>query len=411
MVATRRLRAWVPALLCLGLLAAVTLKEIPWSSNGVLYFRLAPALAGSDAAVHAEGAGEAGADAMLANATDSAAMAERQDKMGADTTAIADAVAALPALEPKALREIPPLAIDWCHVPKTGTSALYTLLQYKCDKVLGTGTEAEQWERLESIRQQVNQNKGGSGHSCSRGVRFFHRPIGSGQGQGHQGGPVTNVVAFVRDPVTRAASGLLHHFHDCSAAKRIDPGMTLDKICDILNAPADAEVAVDAVERIRKVVFGYASCVEACHSRMMLGHSCERHSRRAPGAAERGTNAASKLRKMAFVGITGLWEESICVFENDYPRPEAHGDPAARPYLAAAATTHFRVSKRKQCEQAVVDVIKSLPLSFVEDSIVYQQALLMHEQGLQRHPECRKEPKEAKKPHETDQNAENRTAP
>lgn len=303
-----------------------------------------------------------------------------------DEARIAKAMASMPARPAFVLSEsITPHNIDWLHIPKTGSTFMYAVLQIKCDVVLGLGSADEQWAALESIRQSVTQGKGGMGRVCSQGLRYYHRPLRPQPSLGHQNGAVDHVVSFVREPAMRAASGLLHDYHDCKHVGHRFPGLSLDDMCVVLGQP-EGERDASVFAHVKQMVYLYAQCIEACNSHMVLGRSC---SSRAGRADSLGVSAAAKLRHFAFVGVTGRWKESVCVFEKRFPRPLAATKGVQRPYLHGTLSKIFRISKRKACEANLADLIHSLPVSFIADAIVYREGVSMLEEALQRYPECR----------------------
>ena len=266
---------------------------------------------------------------------------------------------------------LPGSRVDWLHIPKCGTTFVSDLLRFQCDREisdkLGQRDDAEALA-LEDVRHQHllwAAMKGGSPYyACQLGLRNYHRPLAA-QG-GHKSRPVSRVVSFFRDPISRVASGFVNGLHDCERVER-QVGISSRSACI---AFAGGNTSAGELKDAKRAALLYAKCVQGCQGRMVTGDRCDsswRHSPRAEAVAARARKAVAKLRDFAFVGITERWGASACVFKRDFPRPSGRKYPEQEP--------HFRASNDHQCEDKVAAYLRKKGFVDVLDSAVYDAAL------------------------------------
>ena len=221
------------------------------------------------------------------------------------TTQSPEADSTAPANSTEALRPL-----RWLHVPKAGSSFQNTLLAWGCHP-----SRMPLSSDVGTVALFLDSNPGCSG-SFARGHRngstvSGHPPLSASDRVARPG----RVVGFFREPLKRIASGYAHNFHDCMPLQRRYQCSTshFDFTC-ASRVPQRAEEAT---------VLAYARCVEGCARRMMRGERCGRralpptreHYHMAAAAAHVAAPTLVLARHVfAFVGHTGAWARSICVF-------------------------------------------------------------------------------------------------
>lgn len=189
--------------------------------------------------------------------------------------------------------------IYWLHVPKAGSSFETTLAHHVCGAAVPSDFTtadphlsslkfkrveglrecyASQWESLPCATARWNAQ---CGQSSFLNFQSGHYPLPSD----FPDEDLRHVVAMFREPTQRAISGWLHDRHDC----------------------VDAETPQD-----------YAACVGACAARMLTGGGCG--GGQAP-SEEDFEQAARRAAHLGFVGLTGEWDLTVCLFH------AMHGGP------------------------------------------------------------------------------------
>jgi len=274
--------------------------------------------------------------------------------------------------------------IDWLHIPKTGTSFLYSLLIYACDQqamqmFFSNGTA----DGL--VRGSYKTKEYPKVNSCVK--QWLHQPLDANADLGHAGHPVENVFTMIRNPVERIASGFVHYLHGCTGSppKR---GLEIAKSsCDALAGSDPVSIAL-----AEETVIRYSMCAKGCQARMILGGSgpwcghrqvLEIQSTKHMEAISE--QAKAKLGRFAFVGITGRWSESMCIFGKMFPRE------SGKPYPQELVNHNVRHSKTRTCEDRVTDVLRANPVvafDFLDEGI-FAEAEERLEKALRQYPECK----------------------
>lgn len=275
----------------------------------------------------------------------------------------------------------PPNRIDWLHVPKTGTSFLYSILHYTCDRSIVRKSRDQEKVALERIANMVI--KGGERSPCQRGLRFYHSPLKQDPNIGHSGYKTEQVVSMFRHPLRRLASGFVNKYHDCNKAV-IHKNQNAAYYCNILSEENPKE---KELEQVHDIIKNYAKCVEGCQTRMVsgiggCGHYNEKstNSYRTPNTLFTVNQvlkmAKEKLDKFAFVGIQENWVESSCMWRRDFQRK------SGRDYLVEYTTFNNRPSHRKTCEDKIVEYLESTGWNDPLDEKFYDMAYHIYEKNL-----------------------------
>ena len=217
------------------------------------------------------------------------------------TTQSPEADSTAPANSTEALRPL-----RWLHVPKAGSSFQNTLLAWGCHP-----SRMPLSRDVGTVAQFLETNPVCSGSFAPGQPVASHHPLSASDRVARPG----RVVGIFREPLKRIASGYAHNFHDCKPLQRRYKCSTShsDFTC-ASRVPQRAEEAT---------VLAYARCVEGCWRRMMCGQQCGRralppmrqHYRTAAAAAHVAAPTLVLARRVfAFVGHTGAWARSICVF-------------------------------------------------------------------------------------------------
>jgi hypothetical protein len=251
-------------------------------------------------------------------------------------------------------------------------------LRYNCDAYISKGlglrydneTVALEEKRYHALERKARSS--GTHMECAKGMMHFHRPLRRDTSTGHRSRagkdePVEAVASFFRDPVARAASGFVNSYHDCPQARYVS-GMSHYRACRVLTMP---NASAEALRQVQRTIRFYAHCLAGCQAAMVTGHSCVR-----ANASEddwRVAEAALKIPRFAFVGITEHWVASECVFARDFPRPLGRTYPR---------TKHLRPSTSARCEREVVAHLRNSGFVDRIDTAVYNAALAEFDRRL-----------------------------
>jgi len=276
--------------------------------------------------------------------------------------------------------------IDWLHIPKTGTSFLYSLLIYACDQqamqmFFSNGT-------ADGFMRSSHTIKNPKVNSCVK--QWYHQPLDANADLGHKGHPVENVFTMIRNPVDRIASGFVHNLHDCSDptfAPNTDRSKVAKLSCNALAGSDPVSIAV-----AEETVIKYSMCAKGCQARMILGGSGRwcghrqvleiQSTKHIEAISEQ---AQAKLGRFAFVGITGRWSESMCIFGKMFPRE------SGKPYPQELVNHNVRPVQGRTCEDRVADVLRANPVvafDFLDEGI-FAEAEERLEKALRQYPECK----------------------
>jgi len=227
--------------------------------------------------------------------------------------------------------------------------------------------------------------------------QWYHKPLDVGPFSGHGENRVENVFTMVRSPVSRTASGFVHALLGCKRENASSvPGFVgyfdqaqgpsiVKTACSALAGSDPVSIAI-AEEEVLK----YSLCVKGCQANMIEGgRICNgrqsqlsiKHTR---AMSERAT---AKLGRFAFVGITGRWSESICIFQNMFPRA------SGKPYPQSLVNLNMRAQKDKTCEDRVADVLHANPAVAHDylDEAIFAAAEERLEKALLQYPQCKHE--------------------
>jgi len=270
----------------------------------------------------------------------------------------------------------PPAKLDWLHVPKTGTSFLYSLVLYQCDKTIASAKD----EKAEKAAMQKNFNlivKGGAWSTCHRGLRSYHSSLRRSADRGHNGRDVGQVVSLFRKPLARLASGLVHKYHQCGVGE-LRAVASYKNVCEVLTNPSSSKEDID---RVHKAIDLYAECVEGCQTRMASGMgSCGHWGQPTIPKSETFdsilTHAKNKSDHFAFVGLTEKWAESICMWEHYFPRPSGH------PYYPEFMLHNVRPTSNKGCEDYIVEYLEGRGYRDELDDAFYAHAESLYQRRV-----------------------------
>lgn len=204
----------------------------------------------------------------------------------------------------KAMAALPPVRdlspIYWLHTPKAGSSFETTLAHYACggalrdnhavrephaDSVswLMNGTDTGHCKG-ENMRSQGCATMRWNYHCGAASFLYFdsgHSPLPSDFPEQD----LHHVATMLRDPLQRGISGWHHSRHSCETATTADE---------------------------------YLECTKNCQTQLMSGRLCGYDE--VPTQGEYRT-ALSRLERFGFLGLTGQWDLSICLFH------AMHGGP------------------------------------------------------------------------------------
>jgi len=190
-----------------------------------------------------------------------------------------------------------PTEIVWLHIPKCGTSLLNTLYHYACPGIpssAGVGADIDPIFIVKdlTVKYPMDQYCTISFESYNNLIRN-HAPI-------YEDTKIENVFAMFRDPFSRLVSAFNWGRN----------GMKMDG-----KTPRESNLLIDAVKgKSRKFKFEMYYTfgdVLGCQTKMVVGHRCA--SDYTLNQADLKT-AKQRIEKMRFIGITGEWNRSICLF-------------------------------------------------------------------------------------------------
>ncbi|KAG8463482.1 hypothetical protein KFE25_004993 [Diacronema lutheri] len=257
--------------------------------------------------------------------------------------------------------------IWWLHAPKTASTFCNIVVRAACP---GIQLRAQLREPNTKLLREANCAQ----HGKIALLRPGHRPLPS-----NFKGQKVAVVSLFRDPVARVASGYFHNLHDCRRLQRKHGFNEWDDVGLFSNAPARERVFGPTGVRI-PVLLEYASCVSACHTRMLLNGGCG-YERGALGASLRNDSHAPPLEtlpresqrlirsavrmvrdRLSFVGVTELFRESVHAF----------GTFAGVPVVSALDFGNTRPSWANRAQKEAAE--GALRNALLVDSFVYAAA-------------------------------------
>ena len=243
------------------------------------------------------------------------------------------------------------------------------MIQYSCP------TTSEQ--EVSSIYQKIKEGR--KTPTCANSIKAGHNPLRNAP---HE------TITILRSPLERIASGFVHNLHDCRSLQKKhhlnehgDPVTEMHSICEnlqMITLQEEEETASTGGDMagVRRLVETYAQCVGGCSSNMLSGVSCT-HSPPTPYSHQIGKT----LESLAFIGLTGRWEESICLWHDQLPRQQSDAS-----YLSQLVNT--RATTQHTCKENVKKVLKeSLHWREVDDPDyhVYKKAVELFESRLPVH--------------------------
>jgi hypothetical protein len=208
------------------------------------------------------------------------------------------------------------------HIPKTGTSFFRPLVAHACP-----------WKNITEVDQLFHRiSRGAPVEKCASNIEAGHPPL-------PRSADPSKYVTILRHPITRIASGFVHGFHDCQKMSSFNDGCK----------PVKDEI-----------VLMYANCVTGCMTRMLNGIPCGGAHGSLPGRQKEGI-AMDRLSKLAFVGFTDDWNDTINHFLHRFP--------------TALQAHHFyensRPTRNAECKRQVLDVLVRHNFSDEADMRVY----------------------------------------
>jgi len=265
--------------------------------------------------------------------------------------------------------------LDWMHIPKTGTSFIYTMVLYKCDSLIANAPNST--AELERIYNTVAHTR--PGPPCAGAtMRHQHQPTKPGLlGYTADQNSRFTIATMVRDPMVRMASGFTHSYHDCRKMEKSRFKTRPKDVCAVLE---DENADPTKVEEMEKVVLMYANCVRGCQTRMATGKGCARNkpgdNEDAAAEAKRTELAIRKIQDFAFLGITDRWHQSLCLFSHHFPRPSGAN------YSIDNLNRNTRPSHHASCNPQVQKVLEKHGFSDEMDGPFFAAARQLFEQRL-----------------------------
>lgn len=286
-----------------------------------------------------------------------------------------------------------PDRIVWVHVPKTGTTfGSRVLAQWGCNSdpaypnnftaALPEVLSARSGFLPEVARSKNLTEKCAQAYSFDGGNQWGHHPYTLNATLLY--GQCSRLMAMVRDPISRVASGFADHLHSCPGVQR-RLNLTEGKAPEFVHLPLH-KLCADA-----EVVLAYARCVQGCTARMLTGRTCGRGEPRFWAASALARHGPSPLRSdrqllrsarswrdlsrayrrmevldiadlaavirlvrtgSAFFGVTTEWKRSVCTFAALYPRR------SKQPYDYAALMHNINPARRVSCSTKVAAVLR-----------------------------------------------------
>jgi len=207
--------------------------------------------------------------------------------------------------------------VQWLHIPKTGTSLIATIWTYACsrDRVLDLKVDPNATPYCGRCYDFALMDRYPRDEYCKEGALYEnfatqHMPMNVEM----VASEAVNYVSFFRKPSQRIYSAMLDGYHTNGFGK--DTRRELYQQCDPRNGTRAQHAAC----------FARFPGIAGCATRMLTGlpcaFDCMRASAGGGGSCEdaaadlknRVELAITNLEKLAFVGITEEWNESICLF-------------------------------------------------------------------------------------------------
>jgi len=192
----------------------------------------------------------------------------------------------------------------WLHVPKTGSSFATSIAHLVC------GDRIPQ-DVIVKEPVQFHHQWGGS---CPKD-KFLYFESGHGPLSETGSKMLKNVVVMVRDPTQRILSGYYARpeepLHDCPRLRQKYHCKSHGRCDGDIKRAGKLITNPDVIPPVE-----YAECVQNCATNMLTGSPCA--STDPPDVYL----AVANLKKMGFVGLTGEWELSVCLWHAKFG-----GDP------------------------------------------------------------------------------------
>lgn len=214
------------------------------------------------------------------------------------------------------------LPVDWLHIQKCGSSFGNTLLKWACIPNMTKGIIEPGGGNLSRMFKENKCEKNFVIHDGVRNVwpigdHFSLRTKENGGDAGLQ-----HVVTFFREPVERTVSHAF--FYDSHFS---------DKLHAISEHARDKRDEISRYEDALISTHSQGGCHQTRFQVGRLTGSCQ-------GSAE---EACDRIPRLGFVGITSLWDTSICSFYHTYGRgpPSAFEVTNTRPGTAGDVYSKF----------------------------------------------------------------------
>lgn len=193
--------------------------------------------------------------------------------------------------------------IYYLHVPKAGSSFATTVVHHAC----GDDIAEDVW--VQEPGEFIAQWK----HSCNRS-RFNRFETGHDPLSLANAADISHVVVMMRDPSQRIMSGYYHDLHDCWAIRQKYNCRRSEAAGGSFKCDGDVKNADGHYLRDPDIIspLEYGRCVENCSANMLTGKFCGD-----PGPVDVDL-AVSRIHEFGFVGITHLWDLSVCLWHKKF---------------------------------------------------------------------------------------------
>lgn len=199
-------------------------------------------------------------------------------------------------------RSHPLTAIQYLHIPQSGSGFATTVAHHACGDDIPEGV----------VVSEPSDFFKWWGESCNR-TRFHRFASGHAPVQANSSADLAQTVTMIRDPMQRILSGYHNDLHDCWQLRKqynCKTSETTGKfICDGDTTAVDGRNLRDP-RTISPVVYG--KCVENCSVNMLTGRYCGD-----TGFADTD-QAVERIGQLAFVGLVDEWALSICLWHKKF---------------------------------------------------------------------------------------------
>ena len=191
------------------------------------------------------------------------------------------------------------------HIPKCGSAFITVMVQTHCLRTTLLKPKIDAHTSKECGAKFLRLANGHEGLTIDKNTRNGHAPAAVNAER------LANMVTMLRHPLARLVSGFFHGFHDCVDSK--PSGDTRKDMLQLLMRRINTNHSLwhDAVANVT-VVRAYYECVRGLSTKMYNGM----HSTKTPfftPTAKDVETAVQKINGAAFVGITELFNASVCL--------------------------------------------------------------------------------------------------